>query len=218
MLRNRVLACGLVLAGLAIGASSSADAAAVLNVRSFFSIGIRANSLLPEGVTASCFGDGCYGSLLEQFSITSGTLTIKDHSSGGLILTNNSNVDYGGMAVLYASYSAFNPGGPAIGASVSNPTTESAGFSSAVTFGSKVLDFHSCQTSVATPACGVGSPDDNTILIFLAIPTPGNTSSTDQFSLNISAQLTTVPEPAGTFLGGAMLVAGVRSRRLHRKC
>jgi len=131
-------------------------------------------TVLPPGIFLECTGSadptgaGC--SDRQGISVTSDgpLVTGLVDALGGFTLFNTGSTDYPGSFVFHTSFSAFNPGGPEIGASVDDPARESASFFSVVT-GPGVFDLHGCNmthglaphAAAMGASCGVSSPDDS---------------------------------------------------------
>jgi hypothetical protein len=99
-------------------------------------------------------------------------------------------IDPSGAPISFRSdFSAFNPGGPEIGARVDHPHFEFAQFSSSVS-GPGVGDFHGCATSIATPSCGVVGPDSSSIFFEI------DQSQVLEYDISIFVQVIVTPEPS----------------------
>ena len=182
---------------------------------------------MPAGITISCFGDAnssrsgelfqvspvCQDHLILNASDNTGILEIFNLSSaGGFQITNTTDVSIPGFLLLETDFTSFNAGGPQIGASVTYPGLEDAGFSSSV-LGTGVEDMHSCNTDGSSPggtnfspyACGVEAPDSSQEFLELSIPGAGQ-SGIDNEQIRIGASLFGVPEPATLALFGAGLL------------
>jgi hypothetical protein len=117
----------------------------------------------------------------------------------------------------FTSVSSFNPGGSEIGASVDNPQSESALFSSAVSLiGPLVVaqDHHGCETNLLMIACGVTAPDSSEGDIF-GVLGPFQTILIDTL-LHIETQARVLPEPASLSLVGLGLMGLIVVSRPRR--
>lgn len=131
--------------------------------------------------------------------------------------TNLSGLDLDFLTIR-TDFSAFNPGGPAIGARVDNTALEFARFASSQS-GPGIGDSHQCDTRLPSSpvnmvfpqpppatACGVGTPDssqsDFAILDFDQGETVLRT-----FTLHLELEVQSVPEPGTLALFGAALLA-----------
>lgn len=131
-------------------------------------------SVLPAGVNLECtgsaesIGTGCGDR--KGISVTSSGPLERGlvNALGGFTLHNTGSTDYLGNFVFFTSFSAFNPGGPEIGARVDDPAHEFASFFSVVS-GPGVFDLHGCNMTngkgpyakSAGASCGVSSPDSS---------------------------------------------------------
>lgn len=231
MLKN-VLAAAAPLVLLAL--ASPASAAPFVDIRATWSAAPSAWEPLPEGLTLSCWGDaeggggGCSKTLyLSQTVAASGNISAS--SAGGVVITNTSDHAINGYATLSVWYSAFNPGGPAVGLGIDDAATQWASFSSSVS--GDAGDGHGCAvgylgtsgTQFSATTCGVSSPDSSEahpyaeLINFL----PG-AEVIFTFGLDISATFDLgedgpagVPEPASALLtlGLGALLARSRYRR-----
>jgi hypothetical protein len=96
-------------------------------------------------------------------------------------------------------FSAFNPGGNPVGASVDNPLREFASFESTVFVSDSFAgDQHGCTTSVSQPVCGVQTPDSSQNLFWFVLQ-PFETVSLDT-ELRIETEARVVSEPSATGL------------------
>ena len=158
-------ACGLSLVSLAMLAASygSAAATAMVSVRAIWDAepyyyadadgNVVTFDAFPDGITLSCVGGasglgmGCSDerSVWAQNS-SSAIETLSESAVSGVALTNSTQETFPGFFVFYAVWSAFNPGGPEIGASVMFPSLEYAAFSSQIVGPAEIGDFHSCDT------------------------------------------------------------------------
>ena len=120
-------------------------------------------------------------------------------------------------------FSAFNPGGDEIGASVDNLLTQFARFESQVSTGDGgELDFHACDTrqieeyyQPSPLSCGVGSPDESELELFLTLA-PGE-SYTLSFGVRVVTEASSVPEPTTTaLLLSGLLALAWRWQRIRR--
>jgi hypothetical protein len=206
-----------------------ASANAMVDVHADWNVALP--GVLPNGISISCTGaaggsvqNRCGASLSLFVSNDSASLeTFHVSSIGGLAITNISDLEYSGVTLLFdTDFSAFNPG--SIGASITYPGLEDASFSSSV-IGTGVDDFHSCDTAggggpgvnFSPYACGVQSPDSSEEQFSVALPAPGTTIDISPYTINISASLIGIPEPATLFLFGAGLAAAFEIGRRRRK-
>jgi hypothetical protein len=187
----------------------------------FYSDGIGLpTQILPAGLSISCFGDaaalvpnGCRG--LASLTLTndsSADIVLSLLRIGGLSVTNNSGIDLAGFLNFKTDFSAFNPGGSQIGASVDDPLYEYAAFGSSVT-GPGVGDFHGCNTLtgpnfVGPNACGVNSPDSSQGEFSLGPLAAGQTRSAT-YNINIRLEAIGVPEPATIALFGMGMAGAI---------
>lgn len=157
---------------------------------------------LPPGVT----GDSIFDQASFHASISSGHQEDDYSATQTATITNSSDISYPGYLVYFLSVSAFNPGGPAIGVSVDDPSREFASFSSQVDVFGSLGDFHSCETSIAEPACGVMSPDSSYGYYYFSVPDPGQSYTLDGF-IDTSYVLDVKPAPESSTLSmfGAIL-------------
>jgi hypothetical protein len=137
----------------------------------------------PAGTFASCGGS-------PLVDLSSGSFNCFDQQGAGVTLNHRGSlmtsldsvtdvtiIDPSGAPISFRSdFSAFNPGGPEIGARVDHPHFEFAQFSSSVS-GPGVGDFHGCATSIATPSCGVVGPDSSSIFFEIDQTKCSNTTS-----------------------------------------
>jgi hypothetical protein len=152
-------------------------------------------------------------------------------SNFALTLTNTTQETFPGDFVFYGGVSAFNPGGPEIGASVDDPSHEYALFSSKAELVNRLADEHSCDTRnypgypdysdggyyFSPFACGVRSLDETEFELDLGPLGPGETL-TANFEILITAQLKSVPTPGtlplfATGLGGLVLLRWRRTKK-----
>lgn len=135
--------------------------------------------------------------------------------------TNESGQDFDSVW-FQTDYSAFNPGGPEIGAKVDNTTLEFARFTSSQS-GEGIGDFHTCDTrdpgsanGTNDASCGVGSPDSSTGEFGFNDFDNGETF-TMNYTLALTLEVSSVPEPAtlSMFIAG-LLVLG-RLKRVESK-
>ncbi len=173
-------------------------------------------SILPSGISIGCFGsaasiaNGCQdGASLLVFNGSDAII-----KSGGISITNNSGADLPGFLLFKTDFSAFNPGGPSIGAQVDDATYQYAAFSSSV-FGLATGDQHACDTRVSPNmgpnACGVFSPDSSQGEFGIG-PLAAGQSVTQSYQINIAATVF-VPEPLTVSLFGAGLAGAAALRR-----
>ncbi len=172
---------------------------------------------LPAGVTLQCTGtassDGAGGCMDHHgASVTSNTgmfVASTINALGGLALINAANADYNGTFVFHTAFSAFNPGGPEIGAGVDDPVREYASFFTVVS-GPGVFDLHGCDMQhgasmkggFAPHTCGVTSPDVSFGEALLGPLASGGTLNAEyQIFIRVAAQgADPVPEMPAIFL------------------
>ncbi|HEY2009020.1 MAG TPA: PEP-CTERM sorting domain-containing protein [Rhizomicrobium sp.] len=222
---------GIIVAGaFTFAPIKEASANAMVDVRADWNVALQ--GILPNGISISCIGaaggvqNQCGAGLSLFVSNDSASLeTFHVSSTGGLAITNTSDLGYSGVTLLFRTdFSAFNPGGPDIGASITYPGLEDASFSSSVT-GTGVDDFHSCDTAGSSGfgvnfspyTCGVQSPDSSEEQFSVALPAPGTTIDVSPYTINISASLIGIPEPATLFLFGAGFAAAFEIARRKKK-
>jgi hypothetical protein len=171
---------------------------------------------LPSGIEIVCTGDavttsnGCIDTL--SLSITDnqqGLIQESASSVGGFTVENLSDVIASDIVKLQLDWSAFNPGGPETGASVTDPATEWAYFNSSVVgpagcCGPFAQDFHGCDTRTSGSPCGVGAPDSSETYSYDSIPAEGS-SQTVTYNIGINLGTYSVPEPSSWSLLATML-------------
>jgi hypothetical protein len=128
--------------------------------------------------------------------------------------TNLTGVDLDFLAIV-TDFSAFNPGGPGIGARVDNSLLEFARFSSSQS-GGRIGDSHQCDTRAPGPggftfpttspaaACGVNSPDSSQGEFGFS-DLDQNETVTETFILRLTLEAQSISEPAALALFGAAL-------------
>ena len=218
----------LVLAACALfGLAGQANATAMVHVRAEWSAQLYYYSdqsglysslypATPTDVGVSCFGNandiyrGCGYSLTVDAVSHGGSLeTTSSTANGGLYIENNSQQTY--SFDFITNFSAFNPGGPSIGAQVDDPLHEFAGFSSLVS-GPGVYDSHACTTDASHASCGVMSPDSSQYEFGFTLA-PGQTY-TATYLIDIESTVQSVPEPTSlVLLAGSLLGLGLLRRR-----
>lgn len=213
-----------------------ASATPFVGVRATWDAAPSAWEPLPEGLTLSCRGDaqggasGC-GNTLSLAETVTASATYGVTSTGSVVLVNTSDHAINGFAVLSVWFSAFNPGGPAVGLRIDDPAAQWASFSSSVGGGGNgsVGDNHSCAvgyrgesgTVFSPTSCGVGSPDSSQAPVYAELIDflPG-AEAVFTFAMNITATFDLgeatpagVPEPASALmaLGLGALLARRRS-------
>lgn len=221
--RPRVFALSCLLAGVA----GPASATPYVNIRAYWSIMPDSAITIPSGVTISCFGgaigstNGCTDSRSIDASVA-GSEQLSANATSGLIVTNASDQSFAPTQPFDVEFSAFNPGGPAVGISIDNPLTQAAGFTSSVS-GPQASDFHSCSVGFlgdsghlfSPTACGVGSPDSSEGLIFFDVA-PGGSEKL-AYSIDMTADFA-VPEASSvSILAIGLLALGAVDRRKRRR-
>jgi hypothetical protein len=155
------------------------------------------------------------------------------YALGALVLeitfnfTNQTGFDLDFLTVR-TDFSAFNPGGPAIGARVDDIAREFARFASSVS-GPGAGDSHQCDTRLpAGPgntvfpqpppaaACGVASPDSSQGEFVIADFDQGETVS-QTYVLQLTVEAQSIAEPGTVALFGAALLALAAYRPLRRR-
>jgi len=210
-MRLRLTAVALATV-LSVGLNQPALATAIVDVQAFFAGSVRAEDggALPAGFAIACLGAGCSDTVHVFLSRTApGETTQTKSDSGGIAITNNTGTD--SEVLIFLIWSAFNPGGLEIGASVDDPTLEFASFSSRVAItvppnplAGPLEDFHACETSVGEPSCGVKAPDANEVE-FPVLLAAGSTVEVD-YVIDVSGTVRIIPEPGTVALFGAGLM------------
>jgi hypothetical protein len=170
----------------------------------------------------------CIGSAGLSVTNSSASDVIRSiHREGSVQITNNTDQEFSGVMSALAYFSAFNPGGPSIGAKIDIPGLEYAKFFSQVSgYGNGFGDAHSCDTNgyvlhmnteYTTPTeCGVGLPDASEIEIDFGSFAP-HESVTLPYAIDITVEAIGAPEP-GTIqlycagLAGLALMGCLRMR------
>jgi hypothetical protein len=224
----RVLLFFVVCSGALIASVELANATAFAGVqKAEWSISLAGGSV-PDGIVLSCFGtssgdsSSCADS--ETLTVTSnhhGLVTDSLSVSGGLEITNTTDESFAGSLHFQDDFSAFNPGGSEIGASVNDLSSEYAFFFSTLTTPISG-DFHSCDTRFdqltedppGTFWCGVDSPDSSQTDLFVSFPGPGQ-SIFLEYAIDIQAAAFSAPEPETSILMvsglGLLLLASRRN-------
>ena len=222
--------CGLSLALLLIG-SGDAMAAAIAGVSSNRVVFLSAFGVTTDGTRVGFGQTGLEIHLLSSTpSLTkteTGNATV-DFATSGVGISGRATADNGGYAIgtysitfqhefantsendyaylqLYVDFSAFNPGGPAVGASVDNSNFEFARFASSQS-GSRLFDSHSCDTRIVTyhtfdpppgtASCGVQAPDSSTAeFVFLNLGAGESQTRTFTLRLELEVYSAAVPAP-----------------------
>lgn len=172
---------------------------------------------LPDGIDAWGFDSAGLTLVNDSAALQKRRLVSKSN----FILTNNSDQDFEGTIAFLIDYSAFNPGGSEVGASVTDPSREFASFSSSIfTPELGFLDFHSCDTVsgdfVGPNACGVFSPDSSTAELDFG-PIRAHQTIKVPFVITIDLKAQSVPEPLTLSTFGAGLAAIALARRRAKK-
>lgn len=166
---------------------------------------------LPPGFVVSCLGASdavdeniCVGSASLSVTNSSASDVIRSiHRDGSVQITNNTDQEFSGVLSVLVDFSAFNPGGPSVGAKIDIPGVEYARFFSQVSgYGNGFGDAHSCDTNgyvlnveYTTPTeCGVGLPDSSEIEIDFGSFAP-HASVTLPYAIDITVEAIGAPEP-----------------------
>ena len=122
--------------------------------------------------------------------------------------------------VILTDFSAFNPGGDPVGASVDDIAREFARFESSQS-GEGIGDSHGCHTgivdgshfptSLPRASCGVSSPDSSQGEFVFAVPEGSVAEFT--YRLSVAVEASAVPEPAALAILSAGLIALSFARR-----
>lgn len=129
-------------------------------------------------------------------------------------------MDLPGFFEFRTQFSAFNPGGPQIGAQVDDKFLEYAAFSSSV-FGPATGDMHGCNTLTGPNffgpnACGVPSPDSSQGEFGIG-PLAAGQTKTATYQINIRVEAIGIPEPfTVSFFGTGLACTMVLRRRKFR--
>lgn len=222
--RPRVLALACLLAG----AAGPASATPYVKIRAYWSVTPDSEILIPSGVTISCFGgatgliNGCTDGRSIDTLVTKSEQLSADAVSG-FEVTNTTNQAFAPSQPFLVQFSAFNPGGPAVGVSIDNPLTQAAGFTSSVS-GPQARDLHSCSVGflgqsgqVFSPTtCGVINPDSSEGLVYLDVA-PGDSEKL-AYSIDMAADFA-VPEASSvSILAIGLLALGAVGRRTRGRC
>ncbi len=171
---------------------------------------------LPSFLQISCLGDaqvsgnGCGDSRHLSGTVASGEdASFAESSVGGLTITNNA--DHQLFLRFLTDITAFDHGG--LGIKIDDPASQSGSYFSQVMGPSPVHDQHSCSTTPANGICTVLGADSSLSNLFLDLD-PGE-SATFNWTITMTADITSVPEPATwtVLSGGLLLLAGYRRAR-----
>jgi len=156
---------------LLLGAAQ-AEAAPLVDVRAFVSIGLDDLYPTPSGISFGCYGDATLTSACELHASLNATVTasttLTSTAVGGVVITNTTDHVINDWLSLRTNESAFNAGGPAIGLRIDDPATQGGRYASFIR-GMGVGDRHNCSVgtfgyegAVFSPTtCGVNSPDSS---------------------------------------------------------
>jgi hypothetical protein len=227
----------IVVAGL-LFAAQAAQATPFISISSVWSVNVDPfyNPTIPAGFEVSCYGSAYSGGGQSCYATASigQPVTASAHLAttvlSGVVFTNNTNGYLSGFIDVFTGFSAFNPGGPDVGISIDDATTQGARFSSGVR-GPGVGDFHDCSIgiygesgTVFTPtSCGVSSPDSSqsdftfdlsTIAPMSSIMLPYELSIVSDFFIPVQPP-GGVPEPAAVLvmLSGLLAMRFVSRRK-----
>lgn len=141
----------------------------------------------------------------------------------GFSLINTTDADIPGYFAFRTEFSAFNPGGPDIGASVDDPATQFASYFSEVS-GPGVFDIHGCDTDGGgvdginalrtANSCGVVSPDFSEGSFDLGpLPAFGDDEVSYEIRIDVMAVPKQVPESFSLSIFGVGLLGVAAARR-----
>jgi hypothetical protein len=214
---------GLLL-GLSLGAPA-AHASAIVDFSAYWRTSFASYSdaqigpaftTLPAFLQISCFGDaqvsgnGCGDTREISGTVASGDASFAASSVGGLTITNNA--DHQLFLRFLTDITAFDHG--SLGIKIDDPASQSGSYFSKVMGPSPMWDQHSCSTTPSNGVCTVPSPDSSPSNLFLDLD-PGE-SATFNWTITMTADITSVPEPATwTVLGGGLLLLASYRRARH---
>lgn len=214
---------GAILGIVSLYDLGAAKAAPIVDIRANWTARTHPLYGWPPELALTCAGEatstarGCRGDLSLQTEVHT-TSHFSLDSEGALVVTNTSGTSFDGWLAIATSFTAFNPGGPAAGLRIDDPTTQAARFHSGVS-GAGVGDWHECSigylgqsgTVFSPTACGVAAPDfsigefglDLVLGPYESLRLPYLITIAADFVL--SAPANAVPEPAS----GLLVLAGL---------
>ena len=179
---------------------------------------------LPAGIDIFCSGflsTSCSDSLgLHVSKDTEGVENFSVFSDRTFRIANNSELLFPNSFLVFdIDFTAFARGGG--GATVDDPATERAAYSSMVS-GLGTGDRHGCDTAILSQEtftlfhCGVHSPDSSQNVLFIPIPEPGEDVSFN-YHIGLTARLEKIPEPITLAVFGAGLAGAAALRRKKKR-